>query len=277
MRLLYKKTIIIALLLALAVVGYATFGADRGEAKVAFLDVGQGDSILISLPGSTQILIDGGPTDDIATALGRHIPFYDREIELVILTHPHADHLRGINAVLERYQVRALMLAGIQHESRTYERFFELLKSEGAQTYLAKAGDRIEWDGQPILAVLSPERIMLGEAVSDPNQTSVVTELNLGGLKFLLPGDAEVEIERQLSARGLLNDVDVLKVSHSGSRGGTSENFLAVVRPEVAVISVGKNSYGHPAAEVLERLQNLGSKILRTDEQGDIVWTFRAK
>lgn len=277
MSLPYKKTILVILLLGLTVVGYAWLSTDRLEAKVVFLDVGQGDSILISLPGQIEILIDGGPTDEVIASLGRYLPFFDRAIELVILTHPHADHLRGVNAMLERYNVGAVMLTGVRHESRTYERFFDLLRNEGARLYLAQAGDRVVWNGEEILTVLSPERIMLGQTVRDPNQTSIVTKLNLGGLTFLLSGDAEAEIERQLLAKNLAGDVDVLKVSHSGSRGGTSNEFLAATRPEVAVISVGQNSYGHPHPETLGRLGRLGSKILRTDERGDIVWTFRVR
>lgn len=277
MKFQYKKTIFIALALALSLVVYALATATTSGAKVVFLNVGQGDATLVSLPGETQILIDGGPSNELTVSLGRYIPFYDRTIELVILTHPHADHLRGINEVLDRYKVENVMFSGVGYDSEIFKGFINRLENEGAQVYIARAGDTVVWDNKPILRVLSPDEYLLGQEFKKIHESTVVSELVIGGVKFLLTGDIEEALEKNLLDRGVVSDVDVLKVAHHGSKTSSSFAFLNAALPETAVVSVGKNSFGHPAEEVINRLKKLGSKILRTDEAGDIVWTFQVR
>src|SRR3989344_5301854 len=178
MRILYRRTIIFVLLLGLVVVGYGLYSAERASGMIAFLDVGQGDSIFVSLPGSTQILIDGGPTDEVLGKLAMYMPFYDRTIELVVLTHPHSDHARGINEVLDKFNVKEIMLTGVTHESRTYQEFFtDRIKKEKAKINIVQAGDTI-WVGErPLAQVLSPPVSVIGRTVPDVNQTSVVLDM----------------------------------------------------------------------------------------------------
>lgn len=273
----YKKTILGILLLALATVGYAGLEKNEEEARVTFFNIGQGDAALIALPGDTQILVDGGPSEKIISKLESSLPFYDKEIELVILTHPHADHLRGLNYVLDEYQVKNILLSGAQYESGVYREFIENVGREGAQIHLAKVGDGVSWRGRPILEILSPSAPVLGQTFKKIHDSTVVSRLTLGDITFLLMGDAEEPLERRLLSAGLLDDADVLKVGHHGSKTSTSQGLLATTLPEVAVISVGKNSYGHPHPEVTRRLETLGSKVLRTDETGNIVWKFRLR
>lgn len=273
----YKKTILGILLLALATVGYAELDKERPEATVTFFDIGQGDAALIALPGDVQILIDGGPSDKILSKLESALPFYDKEIELVILTHPHADHLRGLNYVFNQYKVKNVLFSGARYESGVYRDFIERVGSEGARVYIAEAGDGVSWRGRPILEILTPEKPVLGQSFKKIHDSTVVSRLTLGGIDFLLTGDAEEPLERELVASGLVSDADVLKVGHHGSKTSTGQGFLAAALPEVVVISVGKNSYGHPHPEVTRRLERLGSKIIRTDEGGDIVWSFKLR
>jgi len=275
MNIRHKKPILILLTLAFVVIWYAIAGAQDDKASVAFLDIGQGDSILITLPQNRQILIDGGPDDEVLERLSRYMPFYDRKVELIILTHPHADHLRGVIEVLKKYEVEKVLVTGVSHDSNTYRAYFsDVLTKEGAQIYSAVAGDEIMVGETVVGVVLSPEESQLGLTSNDVNQTSVVIKLSIGGETFLLMGDAETEIEKSLLAKGALEDIDVLKVGHQGSKGATSPEFLAAIRPEIAVISVGQNNYGHPSPEVIERLENAGVVVRRTDKEGDIVWRF---
>ena len=273
----YKKTILGVLLLALATVSYAGFDKNEKRASVTFFNIGQGDATLVSLPGDAQILVDGGPSDKILAKLESALPFYDKEIELVILTHPHADHLRGLNYVLREYKVKNVLFSGAAYESGVYKEFIESVSSEGAEIYLAKAGDIVSWRGRPIIKILSPDSLVSGRSFKKIHDSTVVSRLELGGMSFLLTGDAEEALERALVGQGQVSDVDVLKVGHHGSKTSTSQGFLAASLPEVAVISVGKNSYGHPNPEVTSRLETLGSKVLRTDEAGDIVWRFKLR
>ena len=236
------------------------------------MNVGQGDSALIKLPGDIQILVDAGPSEDITGQLSRHLPFYDREIELAILTHPHADHLRGFLGVLKDYHVKNFILSGADYESKIYADFIKLLKAEGSQLYIAKAGDSVSWNNTPILKILWPSEIVLGQNLKKIHDSTVVSQLNLGNKKFLLMGDAEVNVETALVWSNAIEDVDILKVGHHGSKTSTSETLLKAAQPEEAIIQVGRNSYGHPTPLVLDRLAKFGVKIFRNDQVGDVVY-----
>ncbi len=271
----YKKIVVIFFLLILGVVFYISQDGDVSKAKVVFFNIGQGDSSLISLPQDNQILIDGGPSEKILSSLGKYIPFYDKDIELVVLTHPHADHLRGVNHVLENYNVKNILISGSFYESGVFSKFLELLESEEAQVYIAQKGDKIFWRREKIMEVIWPDRILLGREFRNIHDSNIVSEVFLGGVKFLFTGDLEEEIEKILVNSKNLQDINVLKVGHQGSKTSSSWSFLNEILPEVAVIPVGNNSYGHPHQIVLDRLEELGSKIFRTDRDDDIVWTFR--
>jgi competence protein ComEC len=240
--------------------------------EVIFFDIGQGDAIFIETPKKHQILIDGGPGSVILEKLGKSMPFYDRTIDLIILTHPEFDHLSGFNEVLKKYKVENILWTGIIRDTAEFKEWLNLIKDEKAQIKIAKVGQKIIAGGT-VIEILYPFENLEGEILKDSNNTSIISKLVFGKNSFLFTGDTYKDVERKL----LLNQVkqqldsDVLKVAHHGSKTSTSEEFIKSVSPEIAVISVGKgNKYGHPNQEVLELLEKYGIKILRTDEDGDI-------
>jgi len=237
-----------------------------GRLHVVFLDVGQGDAIFIQTPSGKQVLVDGGPSETILLSqLGRQMPFWDRTLDLVILTHPDSDHVTGLVGVLERYRVDRVIYREQERESEVYEYWLQLLASEGAAVYRGEAGLELALDEGLEMTVLHPG----AELLEDANDNSVVTRLVYGRVSVLLPGDIEAEVERRLAAQGVGLASTVLKAAHHGSCSSTTQEFLDAVEPEVVVISVGaENRFGHPCADVLERLGELS--VYRTDEQGVI-------
>jgi len=249
--------------------------------EVNFFDVGQGDTTFIQTPKRNQILIDGGPTFTILEKLGKEMPFWDRTIDLVILTHPEKDHLTGLIEVLKSYEVENIIWTGVKREVSEAEEWENLVKKEGAKIFISKSGQKIILAGGEI-EILFPFKKLEGEKIGNSNDTSIVAKLIFGKNNFLFTGDISKRTEEELNQKLDLTS-DVLKVAHHGSKNSTSDEFLERVLPKLAVISVGKNEdlepdcdnkernpYGHPNCEVLERLKNFGIKVLRTDIDGDI-------
>lgn len=244
---------------------------DDSALQFRVFDIGQGDAIFIETPDHYQILVDGGPNSAVVAKLGEVMPFWDRTIDLVVLTHPHTDHVSGLIEVLRRYEVGAILESNAAYESKEYALWQELRNEEGALSYTAEAGITIEAGKYASLSVLTPFESVEGKRFNNVHDANIVLMLTFGETKFLLMGDAEDKMERGLVQRGLLEDVEVLKVGHHGSRTSTSLSFLRAVDPEIAVISAGeKNRYGHPHAEVVERLEAFGAKLFRTDLMGSI-------
>jgi competence protein ComEC len=237
--------------------------------EVNFFDVGQGDAIFIEGPQRHQILIDGGPSSIILEKLAKEMPFWDRTIDLIILTHPERDHLFGLIEVLKRYKVENILWTGIIRDTPEFKEWEKLIENEGAKIFIAKSGQKIASEFS--LDVLYPFENLEGQELKDSNNTSIVAKLIFGQNSFLFTGDAYQSAERELLTKEADIDSDVLKVAHHGSKTSSAEEFIEKVSPEIAVISVGKdNTYGHPHQEVLETLIKYGIRILRTDEQGDI-------
>jgi competence protein ComEC len=236
-----------------------------GRLAVTFLDVGQGDAVLIEGPDGHRILVDGGPSEDaITSALGRTLPFYDRRIDLVVLTHPQADHLGGLPVVLARYDVGSVLASPVKAESAAYRAWSDSLLEDSVPYTVAAAGQMIEMGNEALLYVLSAP-----EEESDPNEGSVVIKLTMGRASFLLTGDIGSAREAGLIRSGADLRATVLKVPHHGSDTSSSSEFVSAVDPVVDVISVGRgNRFGHPAPEVLERLD--GDAVFRTDLHGDV-------
>jgi len=254
----------------LATTAAATMPDDR--LRVSFLDVGQGEAILIQ-KGSQQVLVDGGPSPQLlALELGEKMPFWDRTIELVVLTHPHADHITGLVEAVQRYRVEQVLYPESDYGLPICREWLELIGENNIKCTVAQAGQEIDLGGGVTMKVLNPPVPPLSGTNSDMNNNSVVLNLSAGEVSFLLTGDIEREAEFGLIARGGNLSGTVLKVGHSGSKTSTTPDFLAEVNPAVAVISVGENSYGHPHGEVLKRLEaELGAEyIYRTDERGTI-------
>ena len=246
------------------------------ELKVYFFDVGQGDSIFIETKEKKQILIDGGPDNAVIQRLSEAMPFWDRTIDLVILTHPEADHLIGLIEVLKRYKVAAILESGVECEK---PHCFSWLKEKGKEEALniaAKLGQEIVLDENTKMAILHPFESLNGKKISQANNASVVAKLIFGsldgGYSFLLTGDIEEQVERKLILAGINIDADYLKTPHHGSKTSTSGEFLDNVSPLSAFISLGlDNRYGHPHEEVISRLENKSVKYYRTDELGTIL------
>ncbi len=237
--------------------------------KVIFFDVGQGDAIFIETPQKHQILIDGGPDSEILEKLGRVLPFWDRKIDLVILTHPEKDHISGLIEVLKSYKVEYILWTGIIRDTSEYKKWKELIREERARIIIAQAGQKIV-AGEALFNILYPLEKLEGEQIDNSNDTSVVSRLVFNQNSLLFTGDISKQAEEKITEQKFSLASDVLKVSHHGSKYSTFEKFLDAVSPEIAVIQVGENNYNHPTQEVLERLNKLGIEILRTDRSGDI-------
>jgi len=242
--------------------------------EVNFFDVGQGDAIFVETPQKHQILIDGGPASAILEKLSKEMPFWDRSIDLIILTHPERDHLAGLLEVLKRYKVENILWTGIVRNTTEHQEWQELIEEErageNAQIKIAKAGQKITSPGL-VMEILHPFESLEGKEFENSNDTSIVVKLIFGKNSFLFPGDASKSVEKELVEKELDIDSDILKIGHHGSKTSTAEEFIEKVSPEMAVISAAKdNQYGHPHQEVLETLAKYDIKVLRTDESGDI-------
>lgn len=243
--------------------------------KVEVLDIGQGDSIFIQTPNMRHIVIDGGPGSAILGKLQSRLPLWDRKLDVVVLTHPDADHLQGLLAVLEKYSVDYILWTGIVRGGQGYQEWLDLLekqKARGATVIYAKQGLQIK-NGQVVIDTLHPFETVEGKTVTEGNDTGIVSRLSYGAKSFLFTADISSAAEHLLVGAKTALASDVLKIPHHGSKYSSSAEFLAAVHPQTAVISVGaKNSYGHPTQEVLQRLESFGITTLRTDQQGDITF-----
>jgi competence protein ComEC len=217
-------------------------------------------------------LIDGGPDNSVLAKLGEVMPFWDRSIDLIVVSHPHADHLDGLLEVVKRYDVGAVIESGVSHSIPEYVEWHNVLREKNIPVVIAKSGQQIAVGGGVVMDVLLPFENFEGVAPKNIHDATVVTRLVYASTSVLLTGDAEEKLEYQLLYSGVLIDSDILKVGHHGSKTSTSEEFLKAVSPDTAVISVGKkNRYGHPKQEVLDRLAAFGSRVFRTDLDGDIL------
>ncbi len=243
------------------------------DLQVTFCDVGQGDAILIQTKNNKDILVDGGPDLSVLTCLGEQLPFYDRRIELVVLTHPHADHLVGLLAVLDRYQVDNVLITGVDGGNKNYQEFLGLIKEKNINKIIAVAGQRFDLPKGVQLEVIYPLNSLENRKVDNQNNGSVVLSLEYQEIRFLLMGDLEEGGEANLLATGNNLSANVLKLGHHGSSTSSSLDFLQAVDSELVIISVGQgNSFGHPSLRTVKRVERLGSNILRTDLLGKIVF-----
>jgi competence protein ComEC len=239
----------------------------EGELKVHFIDVSQGDSILVDLE-DTEILIDGG---DKSPGVVNYLKNYvDGPLEVMIATHPHADHIGGLIDVLSAFEVKEIWYNGETSTSKTYSDFMSAVNAENAKVNIATRGNVIQVDGLTF-KVLNP--VNLKEST---NNNSIVLHLAFGEIDFLFTGDAEKEAEATMLIKSDMPvpDVEILKVGHHGSKTASSQDFLTVTRPEIAIYMAGEgNKYGHPHEETIQALLAVGAKIYGTDVHGTIVVT----
>jgi len=246
----------------------------NSDLEVVFFDVGQGDAIFIETADGFQILIDGGPGLAVLEKLGQEMPFYDRTIDLVILTHPEHDHMFGLLEVLKRYQIKNILWTGIIRDTAEWKEWNSLVQKEGAKLLIAEAGQKIDISQDIYLEILYPFESLEGLKVKDSNDTSIVAQLVFKDNSFLFTGDISKKIEKKLVDEYQKLSSLILKIAHHGSKTSTSLEFLEMVSPETAVISVGENQWGHPHPEVLSNLEQFGIQVLTTQDYGDVKFIF---
>ncbi len=247
--------------------------------SVTFLDVGQGDAILIETPDGVQALIDGGPDGAVLRELARELSWGDRSLDLIVGTHPDKDHIGGLVDVLARYTVASILTTENTGETMTASAYQKALTAETDIVHMARVGQVYALGASTTLTILSPAR---DPSMLESNTASIVAKLSYGDIDFMLTGDAPSSIEDYLSVTyGVQLQSEVLKLGHHGSKTSTSDLFLATVKPTYAVVSAGADSsYGHPHQEVVERVTAAGITIKSTADgkrvkfvtDGQTVW-----
>ncbi len=267
--------------LAVVTIWGAVLVIPDGKVHVVMCDVGQGDALIV-FRGTTQVVIDGGPNDSVLQCLARYLPIYDKRIEVVVSTHPQADHMNGLIEVAKRYNVMLFVMGPENNTSLGYKQLWNVIKQKNIPVKHVYSGDQINLGGMEFYSVwpsreyadahVDSDKVLgLNSDGTDLNRFGIVLKLKFGQFKALFSADADSGVDLAEIMTGLLESVDVLKVPHHGSRTGMTDEWLEMVRPKLALISVGrKNSYGHPSGEVIKRLSDLGIKTLRTDLEGDI-------
>ncbi len=269
-------------ILILALIGLSLGVSPDENLHLIACDVGQGDAIL-AVNKNTQILIDGGPDERVLQCLGKYLPFWDRDLELVILTHPQVDHYGGLIEVFTRYHVDTFVANGLDSGASSYQALKKAVGGSGARVVNPREGLVLRV-GLIYLDILSPSQSLLTQEASDSeanvlgaytstrdaNDFSVVAILRLGEFDALLTGDIGPTEIPEILALGKVKDVEYIKIPHHGSKNGLTLELLEASSPETAVISVGKNSYGFPSEEVLQMLEEAKVRTLRTDTEGDI-------
>ena len=263
---------------------------------IVFCDVGQGDGAYIRFPDGRDMVVDGGPNDKIIECLSKHMPFWDRKIDLVFMTHPQKDHMQGLISVFERYTVDYFVRSDIDNTTEGYKKLEDVVGQRRIPVRFMTGGKEITvgstrldmlWPSEEQIAkaqefkrshladsqgeTLQGKEIVLGATVGELNDYSLVFHLRYGTFDVVFTGDADQHVENQYVGKKLSDDtIEVLKVPHHGSKTGMTDAFIEWVKPALAVISVGKNSYGHPSDKALTQLAAVNAKVLRTDQKGDI-------
>jgi competence protein ComEC len=269
---LYRILLILGIVAVLVAIPafWLTFQA-ANDLEVNFLDVGQGDSIFIKTPYGQSILIDGGPDNTVIKRLGENLSWWDKRIDLMILTHPHDDHIFGLIDVIKRYKVEKILYTGVVHTSPNYLIWLELVRDRHIPLTIIDRAQTIKLGEDCNLEIIYPRINLGGQTAGNLNNSSIVAKLIYGESKFLFTGDAEVEIEKELIEADIDLRADVLKVSHHGSDTSSSKEFLEKVKPKFAVIQVGANNdFGHPSTRIIKRLERINAQILRTDLEGTV-------
>lgn len=280
--------VLILLLLVLGMLWYVKKDSNRQQTTaqsakkkyidVTYLDIGQGDATFIEWPDRTQMLVDCAKDARVLEALGRVMPFYDKHIDYLLVTHPDLDHYGGCIDVLKRFDIEHIVYTGVQKEDDTWAFFWKKIQEEGSE--YTEIDKEQQWSiGSSTLAFLYPDHDASEDAnilglkkKAGSNNSSIVFTLSHGEMDLLFMGDAEAELEEYLLQKHKEKlDVDVLKVSHHGSAGSSIPKFVSSTSPDISVISAGKeNRYGHPSRRVIKRLERASSTIWRTDLHGDV-------
>ena len=261
-----------------SVVTYQSFVFQDRKLHVVFCDVGQGDAILIRTPSDLDVLVDGGPDNSVLSCLGSHMPFWDKTLELVILSHPHADHLNGLISVAKNYQIISFATEMLKNKTQGFTKLMDIMQDQNIKIQYVYAGDRFKLKDGVVVEIAGPTKEFLrltspGGNIGESGEfASVETLITYKDFSALLTGDSQAsELSEILHFVQDDKPLDVLQVPHHGSKTGLSSEILDVLKPELGVISVGaKNKYNHPRPEIIKILKDKDIKILRTDEEGDI-------
>ncbi len=269
---LISKNIVI--LISLVSLFFYRFNIYTEYDRIIFLDVGQGDATFIQYKG-LDVLIDGGPDDSVVYKLSEYMPPWDREIDLVILTHPHGDHIEGINDILKRYEVGKILVNKV-----FYSRHDWLMLVQYDKVEHIFYGKKVILDKDLMISFLWPELDKKGlesngfysNFDSNINNDSLIFSVEIADYRVFFSGDAEINVERELLNKGVLEDVDILQAGHHCSNTSSSKEFLQILEPELVVCSLGEeNKFNHPGRKTLLRFQDLNIRYLRTDREGDII------
>lgn len=262
--------------LAVAILVWSIGSLPDGDLHVWFLDVGQGDSILVETPLGEWVIIDGGPDDTVLARMGQIMPFYEHRIKVMMLSHPHADHINGLLGVIRRYEVGSIVVTGVKYEYAGYEKFYQLAAERGVPIIFVDGSFDLKM-GKIGFDLIYPRRSLQGATFDNANNSSIVFRLIYGANRVFFSGDLEMEKEDELvklaerSPTALNLDADILKAGHHGSKTSNTEDFVRLVSPKFAVISCGvDNKFKHPFPALLERFSRLGARIYRTDLDGTV-------
>lgn len=263
--------------LTLCIVCFAISSIGPKKLKVSFLDIGQGDAILIQTPGGHDMLIDGGGSDNVLEKMSRQMSYFDRHIDVVVATHPDADHITGLIPVLTKYQVNDIVVSPLSGHTGIVESLGKSIEGEGAKVHVARKGDQIIFGDGVVAHILYPAK-NLHVSESETNDASVSLVITYGEESVLLTGDLATTYEDKLMSSALPRNVTIYKAGHHGSKYSSGEQLLSYIKPEYAVISAGKgNKYGHPNPEAISRLQTYSREILSTIEKGTITFLLDGK
>lgn len=264
-----KKEIILSILFAISILIYQLISSfTNKQTKIVFCNVGQGDASYMRIHNKIDVLIDTGPDNSVLNCLGHYMPFFDRKIEIVILSHPDKDHIAGLIPLLSRYYIQTIVFPPFETKTNTYNQVKKKIIEKNVKTIIGQRGLSFNIDKDNI-TILSPNNV---QDCSKANECSVIALFSENKYTTLFTGDASIKEILSLPKHSIKN-LSLLKIPHHGSKNGLSSSFFKLADPVVSVISVGKNnSYGHPAKEVLDILKASKTKIRRTDKDGDIVF-----
>jgi beta-lactamase superfamily II metal-dependent hydrolase len=258
--------------IALLLVVFAPGAARAADLTVHVLDVGQGDAIFIRSPAGKTVLVDAGTPESAHRLTSRLRELVPGQIDLVLMTHPHADHIGGMEAVIRDIGARIFMEPGFDHPSPIYSNVLKAVEAKNVQLKVGKAGNNVELGGGAVMHLLAPKDPFFHGTRSDANANSIVIRLTYGKTAFYLAADSEAETEKRILESGEDLSADVYKVAHHGSRHSSTAELLEKIHPKIAVVSVGAgNDYGHPTRQALDRLEAAHAEVLRTDLDGEVV------
>ena len=276
----YGKVCIIFCLtiLSLVLVYILTILATPQTLRVSFLDVGQGDAIFVQTPSGKQMLIDGGVSDNVMSKISEEMSYFDRDIDVLVATHPDADHITGLIPVLKKYSIDTVVTSYVSGDTGIAEDLEKSIAKEGAHTYVAKAGDEIDFHDGVVAYIVYPIKNISNVHTEDTNETSVSVVIVYGEHSFLLTGDLPTSKESELLFKKIPQKITVYKAGHHGSKYSSGEQLLSYTKPEYSIISAGKNNrYGHPHKEVIERLGKYSKEIISTIDRGVITFKTDGK